>query len=388
MIIGIDASNIRGGGTVTHLVETLRCLCPQEFDISRIVVWGGSKTLALIDNHSWLEKRAPLELELSLTQRVIWQKVKLSKAALEASCDLLFVPGGSYVGNFRPVVMMSQNILPFEMPELLRDGWSWTMVKNLLLRSGQSRAFRHADGVIFLTEYGYRSVLEVTGKLRGRSIIIPHGLTPRFLRVPKPQLSITEYDTKKPYRLLYVSSVLQYKHQWHVVESVAALRREGLPIVLDIIGSSSISALARLDASIHKWDPERNFICYYDEIPYGEINEFYDMADLFVFASSCESFGIALLEAMSAGLPIACSNRSAMPEILSDAGVYFDPEKPKEITNALRYLIESPKIRTEKSMASYQLAQKYSWDYCTKNTFSFLAEIALQFNGSKSNRIC
>ena len=50
-----------------------------------------------------------------------------------------------------------------------------------------------------------------------------------------------------------------------------------------------------------------------------------------IFASSCESSSCVLIENMASGLPIACSNRGPMPEVLKDGGVYFDPEKPIDI---------------------------------------------------------
>jgi len=68
-------------------------------------------------------------------------------------------------------------------------------------------------------------------------------------------------------------------------------------------------------------------------------------ADLFVFASSCETFGISLLEAMAVGLPIACSNKSSLPETLQDGGEYFDPEDDQSIASAVKRLILDPVSR-------------------------------------------
>ena len=66
-------------------------------------------------------------------------------------------------------------------------------------------------------------------------------------------------------------------------------------------------------------------------IPYHELHSEYKDADLGVFASSCENLPIILIEKMASGLPIACSNKGPMPEVLGSAGVYFDPENSYEI---------------------------------------------------------
>ena len=61
-----------------------------------------------------------------------------------------------------------------------------------------------------------------------------------------------------------------------------------------------------------------------------------------------------------------------MPEILGDAGIYFDPERPSEIAAALRTLIESPELRAEKADAAFRRAKGFSWDRCAEETFGFL----------------
>jgi hypothetical protein len=203
--IGIDASNLRGGGGVTHLIELLREAQPSQLGIERVVVWSGTPTLKALDNRPWLAKRNPPALDKGLLQRTLWQRYCLSQAAHDEGCDVLFVPGGSYAGSFHPVVTMSHNLLPFEMPELRRYGWTLFTLKLLLLRVTQSRSFQKTDGMIFLTEYARDVVLSITGKLRGQICIVPHGLNPRFNMAPKPQRPIDDYDDAHPYRVLYVS---------------------------------------------------------------------------------------------------------------------------------------------------------------------------------------
>ena len=375
LTIGIDATNLRGGGGVTHLVELLQVAQSTLHGIERVVVWGGTPTLKLLDDRPWLDKRTHPALDKGLFRRTLWQRYGLSQAARDAGCAVLFVPGGSYAGNFHPVVTMSRNLLPFEMRELLRYGWSLTTFRLLFLRLTQSRSFQNVDGIIFLTEYARETVLKVTGQLRSQTCIIPHGLNPRFKIEPKVQRAIDGYDDKRPYRVLYVSIIDQYKHQWHVVEAVAALRQQGLPIVLDLVGPVYPPALKRLNQTIDLVDVERRWVHYHGAIPFNELHLRYAEADLGLFASSCENMPNILLETMASGLPIACSNQGPMPEVLGQAGVFFNPEQPEDIARALRKLIGSPKLRRELAQASYARAQQYSWQRCADDTFGLLANI-------------
>jgi len=376
LTVGIDAANLRRGGGVTHLVELLRAAQPEQVGIRRVVLWGGEATLNAVEDRPWLEKRNSVALDQRLLQRTLWQRFALSKAASEAGCDVLFVPGGSYAGNFHPVVTMSRNMLPFEWCELKRYGWTLFTLKLLLLRWSQSRSYQKTDGLIFLTDYARQVVLGVIGKLQGDIYTIPHGLNPRFLATPKPQHAIARYDNANPYRVLYVSIIDQYKHQWHVVEAVSALRQQGFPLVLDLVGPAYQPALKRLNAAIDRFDSAGDWVHYHGAIPFNELHLRYAQADLGLFASSCENMPNILMETMASGLPIACSNRGPLPEVLGAGGVYFDPENPADISLAIQKLMDSPQLRAELAKVSFQLAQQYSWQRCADETFKFLAAVA------------
>lgn len=380
LVVGIDGGNIRGGGTVTHLFEVLRIADPKEHGIDRVVLWGGEKLLGVIEERPWLVKRCPIALNKGFIKRTLWQLFSLSKEAKIEKCDILFIPGGAYAGSFRPVVTMSQNLLPFDLFEIRRYGFSLNTLRLWLLRFTQGRAHKLADGTVFLTKFAQETVVRTTGPLRGESCIIPHGLDARFQMVPKPQHSITEYTYAKPYRLIYVSTIDEYKHQWHVIEAVAALRQQGYPLALDLVGSAYSPSLLRLTATINKFDPNKDWICYYGAVLYNELHQRYAQADLGVFASSCENMPIILLETMGMGLPISCSSRGPMPEVLGDSGVYFNPENPADIAQAIKTLVDSKELRSKIASASFKAAQVFSWGKCANQTFGFLAKVASRFH--------
>lgn len=246
MRLGIDASNIRAGGGVTHLVELLRAADPLAYGFSQVIVWSGQATLNRIEDRPWLVKSCQPLLERSLPYRIFWQRFRLSKLARRAACDLLYVPGGSSAGDFRPMVTMSQNMLPFQWQELRRYGCSLTSLRLMLLRWTQSRSFRRADGLIFLTQYASEEVMRVIKTTAGRTTIIPHGIDDRFASPPRERKPISQYSVDRPFRILYVSIIDVYKHQWHVAEAIAKLRSGGLPVVLDLVGPAYPPALARL----------------------------------------------------------------------------------------------------------------------------------------------
>jgi glycosyltransferase involved in cell wall biosynthesis len=212
-----------------------------------------------------------------------------------------------------------------------------------LLQLGPISSLRRADGVIFLTEYA-KTLVGQAARLTGWQPIISHGINEKFYLPPRSQKPLNAYTRQRPYKFLYVSKVEPYKHQWQVVEAVAKLWQAGLPVALDLIGGpENLPAVQQLSRALERFDTEADFVRYLGHVPYGELVNHYRRADGFVFASSCENLPNILLEAMAAGLPIACSDRGPMPEALGDAGCYFNPEdipaksKIVSLTLARRY---------------------------------------------------
>ena len=154
MILGIDATNIRSGGGLTHLKEILENGDPNRFGISKVVIWSNTKTLNKFPNFIWLQKVTHNLLNKSFIFSFIYQVFYLSKSAKKKyNCNLLFVPGGTFLGSFDTIVSMSQNMLPFEEIEYLRFN-SWKMrLRFSLLRFTQSHTFKKSKGLIFLTNY-------------------------------------------------------------------------------------------------------------------------------------------------------------------------------------------------------------------------------------------
>ena len=370
-VLGIDASNLRTGGGVIHLVELLGAAEPGSHGFNRVVVWGGTRTLGLIEPRRWLDLRTPEALDGGLVKRLLWQRVRLPSELEASGCDLLFAPGGMIAGSFRPVVTMSRNMLPFERVEMRRYGLSLDRIRLELLRRGQIRSFRNADGVIFLSEYARRRTLEIAGPLSGQNRVVPHGVGDQFVSSQRA----VRLDESSPVRIVYVSRISPYKHQHRVVEAVAALRREGRDVRLQLVGSAHPKAMKRLRSALSTWDPGGHFVHLTGVVSHAELPAVLRGADVMVFASSCENLPNTLLEGMAAGLPIASSDRGPMPEVLGEAGLYFDPEAADSIAGALRRLVGSPDLRERCAVAAKRRSAEYSWARCAGETFEFLRQI-------------
>ena len=372
--VGIDASNIRTGGGITHLVELLNAANPLDHGIDHVVVFVGRKTAERIAPRPWLTIQTESLLDRSLFFRVFWQKYYFEHKVSMHGINLIFVPGG-YSAIKEPFVAMSQNMLPFQYEEMFRYGLSLDLIRLFFIRLLQKKSFKKAEGVIFLSEFAKQKIITILKKSPKRVAHISHGVGKQFFVTPRKQKHPDEFNKNRLFRLVYLSIIDVYKHHEELIQAVIKLRQEGLPISLELFGPACCQQKKSLHSIITKYDPSAETVFYRGEVSHCELPAVLSQADAFVFASSCENFPNILLESMAAGLPIACSNLGPMPEILSDAGIYFNPNKVSEIMAALKMIFEDVELRERISSLAFNMAKNYSWERCAFETWQFISSI-------------
>ena len=367
MIVGVDATNIRSGGGLTHLLEVIRYANPLAHDIDKVVIWGGG-LLKKLPPSPWLEIRQIEAIDRSMVSRIFWILIH-SKREFSSNCDILWSPGGIFYSRSFPYISMSQNMLVFEKAERNRFPISFTKARYLLLKLLQSRSFRHAIGVVFLTNYARDYICSAVAMPKLKQIaVIPHGVSTRFKRAPSAQNPISTYTPLKPFRILYVSIVNYYKHQVNLIEAIVELRKH-YPVELVLVGPMYEPCARQFYKAINGCE---KYITYKGKIEHETLNEEYHSADLFAFCSTCENMPNILIEAMSSGLPILSSSYGPMPEVLKDGGLYCDPLDIEDITFKIKTLIDQPALRAQLAQQAYALAEKFSWIKCAAQTFEFI----------------
>jgi glycosyltransferase involved in cell wall biosynthesis len=365
LVIGIDASRNRSGGGIRHLVGILGAGDPREHGIDTVHVWAFDALSAALPDAEWLVKHCPPVLKKSIARQLWWQYRWLPGEARAAGVDILLNTDAGTVCRARPSVVMSRDMLPYEPGEMRRFGLSRMGLRILALRGVQTASMKSADGVVFLTQYAADVIQRATGPL-AHVAIIPHGVAPAFRQSPR------QGRVSGPIRCVYVSPTDLYKHQWWVVRAVADLRRRGHDITLLLAGGESGRGQDRLNEEIGQSDPKGEFVRRQGFVAADDLPSLLADADVFVFASSCENMPNTLVEGMAAGLPIACSSRGPMPEVLRDAGVYFDPEDASSIASAIERLLVEPGLRESLASRAAELSTQYSWERCAAETWAFL----------------
>lgn len=374
MVIGVDATNIREGGGLTHLKAFLQYSDPKVSGFSKIIVWSSDATLRQLPDYSFLQKESHSLLNKSTLFTFLYQLFFFNQKAKKEKCSVVFVPGGTFISRFRPFVTMSQNMLPFIDEESKQYGFKMKMRLKILFFT-QSLTFKKANGLIFLTRYANHHISKRINLQSVNKAVIPHGINPRFNLKPRTQKDPASYTNENPFVFLYVSYVTVYKHQWNVAEAICQLHQKGFPVKLKLIGST-LDSFDKLEKVMDTYANSTECIEYIPGLPHDKLIEHYHNADAFVFASSCENQPIILLEAMSAGLPIVSSDCGPMEEVLGNSAIYFNPRKVMDIKEAIILLFENHKLREYISNDLFNKGRSYTWANCCTETLDFLIKTA------------
>ncbi|MCX6624032.1 MAG: glycosyltransferase family 1 protein [Acidobacteria bacterium] len=311
-----------------------------------------------------------------------WERTQFSKVVRELRPDVLFYSSGSIVGGVTgvPVVAPCHSLLYFDDTEYGKYRYSKVWWRNLRRMRKRHRAlYPEAAGVIFFSPYSQKLVV---GNVPGikRWAVIPHGVETQFLAdTPTPTIE------RSPRNILYASTVAMYKHQWNVVRAIKQLRESsGEDYQLFLAGGDADGLGWRKLQQVLDQEQARSFTHVLGGVSHAAMASLYRKADLFVYASSCEAFGITLLEAMASGLPIACSRRTGLPDLLRDSGVYFDPEDSSQIASAVAQLCADKMKRRQYAERAMRYAREYTWSRCAERTFEFLRDVAVSTRGNRT----
>jgi glycosyltransferase involved in cell wall biosynthesis len=380
LIVGIDASRNRSGGAIAHIIGILTEFNPSKHNIKEVHIWSFRSLLDQIPEYPWLIKHNPKELEKSLFKQLLWQGSSFTSELKLTGCDILFNSSAITLCRFQPMVVLSQTLISYEPGILKYYGFSIARIRFLAIHVIQNYAFRRAEGVIFLSRYAGDLIQKSCGILKNVEYI-PHGVNEIF---KKKRLIIDWSNQKKrAIRCVYVSDTSMYKNQWIVVKAISTLRKLGFNLTLSLVGGGKGLAQTLLDSTILELQTNEAFVDQIDFISHEFLPDLLVEKDLFIFASSCENLPITLIEGMAMGLPIACSNRGPMPEVLQDGGVYFDPENDDSIADAIEKILLSVDLRVSISMKAKSLSKKYNWTKCSNETFEFITKTYFKSNKAR-----
>lgn len=235
---------------------------------------------------------------------------------------------------------------------------------------------RRADRILAVS-HSVKSALVKLYKLEADKIVVtPLAAGPNFY--PREPASCWErvrakYGIEGRY-ILFVGTMTPRKNLSRVVRAVAWLHRHrGIKEKLLIAGPRTVGSGAFLSI-LHDLQLEKEVICT-GHLNHEELPDLYSAAEVFVFPSIFEAFGLPTLEAMACGTPVIASNRPAFPEVAGDAALLVDPDDWKAIADAIERVLYDSALCEHLRAAGIQRARQFSWQATAARTLAVYQEL-------------
>jgi glycosyltransferase involved in cell wall biosynthesis len=245
------------------------------------------------------------------------------------------------------------------------------------------RVLRRAARVIAVSQFTRNEIEKLLAIPDDRIEVVYNAIDERFLHghatSADRDLIAQRYLVNYPF-ILYAGAIRPHKNVVRIIEAFSSLKNELLkeqqfPDLKLIIIGDDLSSHPRLRRTVVR-SGVQNDVRFLGFVPIEVLRIFYDVAEIFVFPSLYEGFGLPPLEAMAHGTPVVTSNTSSLPEVAGNAALLVNPENVFEIRRALQRVLLDPAMRTQMKQRGYEQAQRFSWTASVSRILEIYREVA------------
>jgi len=230
--------------------------------------------------------------------------------------------------------------------------------------------FNHRiDAVIGVSEFGKREIIEHYDVPSKKVFAIYNGGGEDFKDLDtagSQRLVSQKYGVRAPF-ILDVSRLEPHKNIDTLIRAYEIMRRESaISHRLVVVGAKRFGAEKTI--ALAKASPYANDIMFLDFVQQEHLNALYSAADLFVFPSLNEGFGLPVIEALASGTPVITSNVTALPEVAGGCALTVDPADANTLAEAMRRLLSDGELRRTLVEKGLVWAQEFTWETTVRKT--------------------
>lgn len=332
------------GGTEIYLRELLAALARIDSENEYFVFTNfetGADLIPRQANFHW----KPQAIRASFRPaRILWEQLVLPLEVSRYGIDVLFNPGFT-----SPIFVRARCVTVFHDLQHKRHPENFRWFDLPFWRVLLWAAARRSDRIIAVSEATRADMAHYYPFSQGRVTVVPHGVDPAFFALDRSAI--------EPY-VLCVSTLHPHKNLDRLIRAFARTKREEKLVIAGMRGfyAKQIEALiAELQAPVELtgWVSRK------------ELMRLYQHARAFIYPSTFEGFGMPVLEAMAAGLPVACSDIPVLREVAADCALYFDPLEEEAIATAVDQVMDF-------KAAGRERARRFDWERSAQQTLTVL----------------
>lgn len=368
MKIGIDARfygpRVGGGGIGRYVAELVTHL--QELDQeNEYIIFLKKENFheCKITNPNFYKKMVDVHWYGLQEQLVMPKEVKLAKV------DFIHYPHWNIpLFSKVPFIVTIHDLILIEDKHSARSSTRNKLLhgfKYAIFRTVLENAIHRSKHILTVSSYSKEAILKHFGIHPDKVTVTPNGIIPS---ANAKNISLTKMGVYEPY-FLYVGNAYPHKNLETMLEAFTAFAEKIPYVQLVIAGRRDIFSKKLEKYALELGvNPER--LRFIDLPTDEEISALYRAANLFIYPSKLEGFGMPPLEAMSYGTPVAAAFASSLPEVLGNAAHYFNPEEATQLQKIMIAAIKNPKLIRSKVESGLEQVKKFTWKKLAENTLA------------------
>ena len=307
---------------------------------------------------------------------ILWELIFVIKYARKYQADRILFPRGyrpigrkGWIGRCRGGRKIRDTILIHDLIPFYYDKYYpgvFNRLENAYIMYRLKVSMKKADRIITLSEDSREDILDKVPGCGGKIRVIYNGMNP----VPQErQNSNAGAGCEKEGYIVAMTSMLPHKNARGVLRAYEAYyKKADEPLRLSVIGIGDTSCYKEMEK-----EAAAHVTCYKFIKDFDEMCRIAAGARAYLFLSYVEGFGFPPLEAMQMGVPVVCSDRSSLPEVVGDAGILVDPDDMGQIVRALIKVTEDEAVREGLIQKGYENIRRFSWESRTDLYWDALA---------------
>ena len=364
-LLNLSAS-YRGAG-IHHYIHQLLLALPLSAPQHRYEVYLNDRSVAAPNAAMRMHyTRWPTQKPLA---RIAWEQGVLPLATVRDRLDLLHA-----LAFARPLLARCPVVLTIYDMSFVRMGERFPFWQRYYLRVVTRYSARHAARITVISQSSKDDVVAYCGVPGDKVHVIYCGADEQFS--PRSREQVEQFRAARglpKHFILYLGTLEPRKNVAQLVRAYAALRRNGSDKPKLVIAGAKGWGYADVFAAVEQSGATGDVI-FAGYVPQAELPLWYNAADLFVFPSLYEGFGLPVLEAMACGTPSITSNVSSLPEVAGNAALTIAPDDTRALSEAIERALHDAALRTQMRERSLQQAAKFSWREAARQTAEVYAE--------------
>jgi len=290
------------------------------------------------------------------TLRILWEQMVLPMYSRKDRLDLFHYTDHALSLLFRkcPIIITVHDIAYLRLPNLLNTSRK-VYKKNILQIS-----IKKAEVIIVDSYATKKDIVEYFGIREGKIRVIHLGVEGRF----RPINNVESFRLKNnlPSKMiLNVGTLEPRKNVVSLIKAFNELRKKGFKDYKLVIAGNKGWLYEEIFKEVIHSDLERE-VLFLGVVKDKDLPVLYNCADIFVYPSLYEGFGLPPLEAMACGIPVITSNTSSLPEVIGDAGIMVDPTDINSLCESMYILLKDKELWNRMRNMGLERSKLFSWD--------------------------